>query len=241
MIDADIQLQVADRTRRFDLHVRFQSNANVLALYGPSGAGKTLTLLALAGLLRPQAGYIRLRDQTVFDATRKLHLPAHARRIGYVFQQYALFPHLTVLQNVAFGLTSWRKPRPTPAEQTQIAQVLDALELTTMASSYPQALSGGQQQRVALARALACEPQLLLLDEPFAALNPMLRAKMRAELKRVQQRFRVPMVMITHDLDDAIALADELLVLEQGRVSAQFALSDQVQLEALRRGELAAM
>lgn len=221
MIDVDLQLSVTDAHRRFDLSVRFASEAPVLALYGPSGAGKSLTLQAMAGLLRPAGGHVRVAGRTLFDAAQGVDLPAARRGVGYLFQDYALFPHLTVRQNVAFGLTSWRRPRLSAADAERVESLLAAFGLQDMARSRPAGLSGGQRQRVALARALACEPSVLLLDEPFSALNPMLRHSLRQELAEVRARWAIPMVMITHDVEDVLALADQVCVIDHGQVTRE--------------------
>jgi molybdate transport system ATP-binding protein len=218
MIDIDLQASVSDGTRSFDLAVRFAAAAPVVALYGPSGAGKSLTLQAIAGLLRPGAGHVRIAGRTLFDARLGVDLPAAQRGVGYLFQNYALFPHLSVRENVAFGLTSWWRPRLAPADALRVDALLDSFGLAEMARSRPGALSGGQQQRVALARALACDPAVLLLDEPFAALNPMLRQALRQELAQACARWHTPVVMITHDVDDVLALADVAFVIERGQV-----------------------
>jgi molybdate transport system ATP-binding protein len=225
MIDVDISLTVSDGQRRFDVEARFATDVPVVALYGPSGAGKSLTLQALAGLLRPRSGLIRLGERTVYDSQRGIDVPAQSRRIGYVFQNYALFPHLSVRENVAFGLKSWWRPLGHPEEE-RVGRVMQDLEIDSLAASRPSTLSGGQQQRVALARALARQPDVLLLDEPFAALHPMLRNRLRSELKRIQRAYRIPMVMISHDLDDVAALADVMFVMEAGRVTREVDLQD---------------
>jgi len=217
MIDVDIRLGVADRTRRFELAMRFATDAPVAALFGPSGAGKSLTLQAMAGLLRPRSGHVRVGGRTLFDAARGIDLPAERRDVGYLFQHYALFPHLSVRDNVAFGLTSWRR-RLAHADTERVDALLASFGLSALAASRPATLSGGQQQRVALARALACNPSVLLLDEPFAALNPMLRAELREELRTVRERWGIAVVMITHDMDDVLALADMAFVCEGGQV-----------------------
>ncbi|HEX5785342.1 MAG TPA: ATP-binding cassette domain-containing protein, partial [Burkholderiaceae bacterium] len=149
MIDVHIQLNVADRQRRFELDVRWATDAPVTALFGPSGAGKSLSLQAMAGLLRPQAGHVRVGGHTWFDAARGVDLPAQQRGAGYLFQQYALFPHLSVRDNVAFGLTTWWQ-RLGPAYAQRVDELLDAFGLAGLAHSKPATLSGGQQQRVAL-------------------------------------------------------------------------------------------
>ncbi|MEJ8812747.1 ATP-binding cassette domain-containing protein [Variovorax ureilyticus] len=221
MIDVDLQLTVADGTRRFDLAARFATNVPFAALYGPSGAGKSLTFQAIAGLLHPSRGHVRLDGRTLFDSAKGIDVPAAERRIGYLFQNYALFPHLSVRENVAFGLTSWRKRRLSPEDAAQVDALLRSFDLTAMADSRPRTLSGGQQQRVALARALACRPQVLLLDEPFAALNPMLRSAVRQDLAAMQREWGIPVLMITHDIDDVLDLADVAFVYEAGQVARE--------------------
>ncbi|MDQ0589588.1 ABC transporter ATP-binding protein [Variovorax paradoxus] len=218
MIDVDLKLTVTDGTRRFDLAARFATDVPFAALYGPSGAGKTLTLQAIAGLLHPSAGHVRLDGRTLYDSARGIDVPAPARRIGYLFQNYALFPHLSVRENVAFGLTAWHRRRLPPREAGMVQSLLEGFGLAALADSRPQKLSGGQQQRVALARALACQPQVLLLDEPFAALNPMLRSELRQELAQVRRQWGIPVLMITHDIEDVLALADVAFVYNHGQV-----------------------
>jgi molybdate transport system ATP-binding protein len=221
MIDVSLALSVGDGRRRFELDVAFAADAPVVALYGASGAGKSLTLQAMAGLRRPARGHVRVGGRTLYDAARHVDLPARARRLGYVFQQYALFPHLSVRDNVAFGLTSWRR-RLGPEDATRLDELLDGFGLLPLAHSRPHTLSGGQQQRVALARALACHPAALLLDEPFSALHPALRRQLRDELAAARARWSVPLVLVTHDLDDVVALADKAFLLEDGRIVRGF-------------------
>lgn len=218
MMDIDIKLSVADGRRRFDLAAKFTADVPFAALYGPSGSGKTLTLQAIAGLLRPSKGHIRLGGRTLFDAQRGINLPAPDRRIGYLFQHYALFPHLSVRENIAFGLKSWCHRRLSATENDHVQALLDSFGLAATANSRPETLSGGQQQRVALARALACQPQVLLLDEPFAALHPALRHDLRRELAGALKQWAIPALMVTHNLDDVMALADIALVYGDGQV-----------------------
>jgi molybdate transport system ATP-binding protein len=224
MIDVDIGLTVGDATRRFTLDVRFAAPASVLALYGPSGAGKSLTLQAMAGLLRPASGHVRIAGTTLFDAARGINIAAPERGVGYLFQHYALFPHLSVRDNVAFGLRSWRRRRLDAHAARRVDALIESFGLQAMARSRPATLSGGQQQRVALARALACEPRMLLLDEPFAALNPILRRSLRDQLAMLRVRENVTLVVVTHDIDDIAALADQVVLIDEGRVQRQLAL-----------------
>ncbi|WP_028226413.1 ABC transporter ATP-binding protein [Paraburkholderia ferrariae] len=218
MIDVDLGAIVSDGARRFVLATRFVSGASVIALYGPSGGGKSLTLQAIAGLLALQRGHVRVNGRVLFDSALGIDMAPQRRGVGYLFQHYALFPHLSVRDNVAFGLTNWRRHRLSREQVALIGELLDTFGLTALADSRPATLSGGQQQRVAMARALACQPDLLLLDEPFAALNPMLREALRKQLARVFARWKIPVVMITHDVDDVLALADVAFVIEHGRV-----------------------
>jgi molybdate transport system ATP-binding protein len=214
----DIKKQLWSGQRGFSLDVAFSSDQDVVVLFGPSGAGKSLTLQAIAGLTTPDAGRIEAGERVLFDSEQGIQVPARHRNVGYVFQDYALFPHLTVAQNVSFGLKRdwpWRLPR---SERLRLEEILDILELTPLGDSLPRDLSGGQRQRVALARALIRRPSLLLLDEPFSALDTPLRAKMRQELLRVRQRFTIPVILITHDPDDVAALAETVVVYESGKV-----------------------
>ncbi|HEY4958221.1 MAG TPA: ATP-binding cassette domain-containing protein [Caldimonas sp.] len=218
--DVAVGKVLGDDAHRFTLDVAFRSDVARLVLFGPSGAGKSLTLKAIAGLLRPDAGHVRVDAETLFDRAGGIDVPAHARRFGYVFQEYALFPHLTVRQNIAFGLTLGLRNPARDAAGPAIDRWLDTLELRPFAASYPDQLSGGQRQRAALARALAAEPRALLLDEPFAALDTALRERLRAELKELQARFEVPIVLITHDPADVEIFADEVIQMDGGKVLA---------------------
>ncbi len=219
-ISVDVTLALGRAPQAFKLAAQFASSAARTVLFGPSGAGKSLTLQAIAGLVRPDAGRIVLGERVLFDSAAGIDLPARARRVGYLFQEHALFPHLSVARNIAFGLLPalpWRMPA---SASVRVARVMEQLALHGLAERRPHELSGGQRQRVALARALVCEPDVLLLDEPFAALDPALRASVRSELEGIRQRFDVPMVLISHDLDDVRDLADTLVLFEPGRVAA---------------------
>lgn len=179
-----IRKRMVSGDRHFALDVDVTSRSKRIALFGPSGAGKSLTLRAVAGLLRPDAGRIDINGRALFDSAQGICLPPQSRRVAYLFQDYALFPHLTVAQNIAFGMRrGWRNP-PRKQVSEQARRWVDAFELGAIVGSYPSEISGGQKQRVALARALMLEPDILLLDEPFSALDSQLRGKMRQELTR---------------------------------------------------------
>ena len=217
--DVDIDKTVRGDQRSFRLRVRFRASARRSVIFGPSGAGKSLTLQALAGLLTPDAGRIAFDGETLFDKAAGIDVPARARGFGYLFQDYALFPKLNVRQNIAFGLnTGLRNPSPRVRDDA-VERWLDAFELGEVASQRPAELSGGQRQRTALARALVHGPRALLLDEPFSALDPALRDRMRAELDELLQRIDIPVVMITHDPEDVAWFGDEALYLHDGAIT----------------------
>lgn len=208
-------LEVAIRTRvgAFDLDVAFGAPGGITTLFGPSGAGKTLTLRCIAGLQQPREARIVLSGRTLADSATRIGLPARERRIGYVFQQYALFPHLDVAGNVAFGLGGGRAER-----LARVESLLELVELRGYGRRRVAALSGGEQQRVALARALAPGPDLVLLDEPFSALDGRVRRRLRGELRRVQAAAGVPMVLVTHSHAEMREISDSVVLLDAGRV-----------------------
>jgi molybdate transport system ATP-binding protein len=204
--------------RDFLLDVAFESTSQRIVLFGPSGAGKSLTLQAIAGLIHLDEGAIVLNGTTLLDTNKGIDLTPQARRIAYLFQDYALFPHLNVRQNIGFGLKrGWWNPSKHVAH-ADIDYWLNAFDLKQVARQYPGQLSGGQKQRVALARALIPHPQLLLLDEPFSALDMALRQRMRQELADLQSRLDIPMVLITHDPDDVAMFGDQVVNLREGIV-----------------------
>nr|WP_284046886.1 ABC transporter ATP-binding protein [Halomonas llamarensis] len=184
----------------------------LLALVGPSGSGKTTLLRAIAGLYQPAEGHIICGDTPWFDAKRKHSLSPQKRRVGIVFQDYALFPHLTALENIALPL----RHLPKPTQRDRAEQWLARVRLEGLGRRYPHALSGGQRQRVALARALARDPQVLLLDEPFSAVDQVTRRRLQRELALLRQQISIPIVLVTHDLEEATALADQICVLHGG-------------------------
>ncbi|TAK75204.1 MAG: ABC transporter ATP-binding protein [Dehalococcoidia bacterium] len=208
-LDAAFVLQAG----RFSLDVALEARDEIVVLFGASGAGKSLTLRAIAGLVRPSGGRITLDGDVLFDAARGIDLPAEHRRVGYVVQELALFPHLPVWENVAFALPGTRPERRQRAEAS-----LGALGLEGVADRDPGTLSGGQRQRVALARVLVRDARLLLLDEPFSALDDSIRRALRLELRRLQRELGRGVIFVTHDLREAYLLADRLAVLDTGRV-----------------------
>jgi len=219
-LDLDIRATLRSGKRSFNLHVQCTSSSQRIAVFGPSGAGKSMTLKAIAGLFTPSEGHIRLNGRTLFDSAAGINLAPQQRNVAYLFQDYALFPHLTVRQNVGFGLRrGWFNPG-TRKKLEKVDQWLDAFHLQELAHQYPDELSGGQRQRVALARALVSDPAALLLDEPFAALDPALRVKMRLELSQWQQRLEVPIILITHDPEDARILGEHVLYLRDGQIDS---------------------
>ena len=217
----DIEKQVGDARRQFRLRASFQATARRVVVHGPSGSGKTLTLQALAGLIRPDRGRIVFDGQVLFDSAARIDLPARERRFGYLFQHYALFPHLTVRQNIAFGLSRGLLPPGDALSRSEpVERWLDAMELRPVAAQHPFELSGGQRQRTALARALVNEPRALLLDEPFSALDPDLRERMRGELDQLLRQIDIPAVMITHDRDDLRRFGEQTFAMREGGVVA---------------------
>jgi len=218
--DVDFKKQVtSDGGRSFELAIRFRTEARRTVIYGPSGAGKSLTLQAIAGLLKPDEGTIRCDGQALFDSAARIDVPARERGLGYLFQDYALFPHLNVRQNIGFGLRrGWLNPSRRRGAEA-VDRWLQAFELEAVAGQRPHQLSGGQRQRVALARALVNEPRALLLDEPFSALDPALRTRMRDELDALLARIAIPMLMITHDPEDLTRFGERQLLLQDGRIA----------------------
>lgn len=214
----DIHKTLRSGERTFQLQARFESASQRVVVFGSSGAGKSQMMKAVAGLMTPDRGRIELAGRCLFDSAAGVNLPAQQRKLAYLFQDYALFPHLNVRQNIGFGLQrGWRNPLARVDNQA-IRYWMEAFELEHVAAQYPHQLSGGQRQRVALARALAPQPDALLLDEPFAALDPALRERMRAELGALQRRLAIPMLMITHDPEDVRAFGEHVLRMENGSI-----------------------
>ena len=212
-----LEVAIEKQIPGFRLAVEFSVESAPLGLLGPSGSGKSMTLRAIAGLETPDRGRIALDGHVFFDSAQGINLPARERRIGLLFQNYALFPHLTVAENVAFGI-----PRAPDAEkQCRVAAQLAAVHLENFAARYPATLSGGEQQRVALARALAIEPAALLLDEPFSALDTHLRAALERQLRETLSTYGGATILVTHNLEETYRVCEKLVVLSNGSVAAQ--------------------
>jgi molybdate transport system ATP-binding protein len=220
-MEVDIRKKLRSNGRDFLLDVKFSCDDQLNVVFGPSGAGKSLTLRAIAGLETPDYGRIAVGGKVFFDSLAGIDLPASARGVGYLFQDYALFPHLTVEQNIGFGVKRWWERRLPAQAARRVTELMNLFELRGLEQSYPAQLSGGQRQRAALARALIRQPDVLLLDEPFAALDPLLRNRMRRELVDTRAAFKVPMLVITHDPEDVASLAETLVILEHGRVASK--------------------
>ena len=201
------------------LDCRFVSNAASVVIMGESGAGKSLFLNSIAGLVRPDRGEIMIQDHTLFDHAQQINIATRDRQIAYLFQDLALFPHLTVAQNIALASSKSIRSLIKSNAQQLSKPWLEEIGLAEYAQAYPNQLSGGQKQRVALARALATQPQILLLDEPFSALNHTLCIEMRHFVKEMLQHQNIPMILVTHDHADADFFADELWYMQQGQLS----------------------
>lgn len=212
MLIASIRKTLPD----FTLDVDIKCGDGILVLSGPSGAGKTTLLHCIAGLRLPDEGSIRLGDKALFDASRGTNLPPRERGIGYVFQDYALFPHMTVQQNVLYPLSA--RPRSRKPSSIIAEGILQMLRIDHLVQRYPWQISGGEQQRVALARALMAEPDLLLLDEPWSSLDENTRAGVKDDLVKLQRFWQIPFILVTHDYRESSHMG-ECLYLIRGRIT----------------------
>lgn len=213
-LNAKLQKQFgARKPRSFALDVEFTAGQGVTVIFGPSGSGKTTVLECLAGLLEPDAGVIKIGGDVLFDSAQGTNLAPQERRIGYVFQDLALFPHMSAAENVGFGI------RGNGDEKTRLVRdILERFHIAHLAANRPAEISGGERQRVALARALVTRPRLLLLDEPFSALDDELKLAIIADLRRWLEENQIPVLLVTHDRQEAEMMGDRALLLKEGRV-----------------------
>lgn len=207
----DIKKKLGD----FELSVHFETDGGVLGLLGASGCGKSMTLKCIAGIERPDSGRIVLDGVTLFDSEKRINLPPQQRQVGYLFQNYALFPNMTVRQNILCGL---HKEKDNAKKEKKLGSVLELLQLTEYANRRPNQLSGGQAQRVALARILVSEPKLLMLDEPFSALDSHLRMQLQWQMRDLLAHYGRDVLMVTHSRDEAYHLCGQIAVMEHGKV-----------------------
>jgi len=211
-----LEVEFRKKLREFVLDVSFHAGDEPLAVLGPSGSGKTMLLRAIAGLEKPDAGSITLNRRVVFDAARHIQVPARERRVGVLFQNYALFPHRTAGENIAFGL----RRLPAAEREARVAELAQQVHIAGLETQYPRNLSGGEQQRVALARALAIQPEALLLDEALTALDTHLRSQVEQQLLATLESFKRPALLVTHNIEEAYRLGRKLLVLTRGTIAA---------------------
>jgi molybdate transport system ATP-binding protein len=221
-IEVDIEKEFYGRKNRkkkgktpsFSMNCSFDADSDFMVLFGRSGSGKTTALRCIAGLETPDAGAIKINGTLYFDSRKKVNLPPQKRKIGYMFQENALFPHMNVRQNIEFGLKGLSSMEKTE----RVNEMMSLVGIEELEFAYPYELSGGQKQKVALARALAPDPGILLLDEPFSALDTVVRVKLRKELRTIQKRLGIPVIFITHDPIEAFTIADRMVVFDGGRV-----------------------
>lgn len=212
-----LSIRLIKRVNGFDLDVQWEVANELAVLFGQSGAGKSMTFQLIAGLSQPDAGYVRCNGAVFFDSQQRIAVPPHKRCLGYVFQDLALFPHMTVRQNILYGATGLHREE----RERHLRDLVHLFSLSGLENKFPAELSGGQKQRVAFARALIRRPEVMLLDEPFSSLDAPLRIEMRTLLQHVQEQFAIPVILITHDLMEAYSLADTMLVYAHGRLHQQ--------------------
>jgi molybdate transport system ATP-binding protein len=218
-----LEVRVVLRTRAFTLDVAFEVKPGVTVLFGPSGAGKSRTLGCIAGIVRPDQGLIKLGGDVWFDSARSLDLAIHERRAAYVFQSLALFPHMTAEENVAYGIG---RDMPKEERRARAHDMLARMRVGHLADRKPRTFSGGEAQRVALARAFAMKPRVLLLDEPFSALDAGVKMDLLTEVGEWLARERIPAVLVTHHAEEAGVLGDQVVFLEKGRVVREASIDD---------------
>ncbi|MBU3159904.1 sulfate/molybdate ABC transporter ATP-binding protein [Clostridium frigoris] len=212
-----LEIDIIKKLQGFELKVKFNIDNNILGLLGASGSGKSMTLRCIAGIDNPDSGKIVLNGRVLFDSENKINMPIRERKVGFLFQNYALFPNMTVEQNIAFGLI---KSIPKVEKANKVKKKIIDLQLIGMEKRYPYQLSGGQQQRVALARALVVDPEVLLLDEPFSALDEHLRNNMIIRLKEDLKEFNGTSIFVTHNMEEAYQLCNNIIIIAGGSIDA---------------------
>jgi len=210
-----LQVNLQRRINGFALDIEWHIGNELAVLFGFSGAGKSMTLHLISGLMRPDKGRVSLDDVVYFDSDASIDLPPQKRPFGYVFQDLALFPHMTVWKNILYGGAFLAREE----KLTAALDMIRAFKLGGLEERYPLEISGGQKQRVAIARALIRQPKLLLLDEPFSALDRPLRLEMRKFLREVRDQFNIPVLLVTHDFEEAEAISDKIIIYEHGRIA----------------------
>jgi len=202
-----LSVHIKKQLTHFMLDVQFSMDREITVLYGPSGSGKTTTLHAIAGLVKPQSGSITLNDRILFQ-DGKVNIPVSKRNVGYVFQQYALFPHMTVWENIQYGMKN----------ESFVKRLINDMNIHHLIHQYPHEISGGERQRTALIRALATEPDILLLDEPFSALDDETKAISYQQLLSLHRQWQIPIILVTHNQHDVERLANQVLYMREGKI-----------------------
>ena len=205
-----VEVRLKKGLGRFTLDVHWKSNSLINVIFGPSGSGKSLTLKAIAGLIKPDEGYIKIGEKVFYDSSRKISLPVNERRVGYLPQNHALFPHLTVFENITFGKG---------IDRDWVKYLVDRAEIGELLEKYPKNLSGGESQRAALVRALAIRPRLLLLDEPLSSIHATLRARLLSMIKELCIAHGIPLIMVTHDVKEMLSLGGNCAIYLKGNVA----------------------
>lgn len=208
-----IAIDIQKKLGEFQLAIKLKSEASRIGILGASGCGKSMTLKSIAGIETPDSGYIRIEEEVLFDSTQKRNVKPQQRKVGYLFQNYALFPHMTVEQNIAAGL---RGSKEENAER--VREMIGKFRLQGLEKHLPGQLSGGQQQRTALARIMAYEPRVILLDEPFSALDGFLKDRLQLEMEEMLKDYRGTVIMVSHSRDEVYRFCEELVILDRGRV-----------------------
>lgn len=209
-----LNFSLKKRLQDFSLDIELHLGNEIAVLFGPSGSGKTITLKMLSGIIKPDRGMITINGRDIFNSEKDINVPMRSRKIGYLFQEHALFPHMTVFENIECGILNLPKTK----RRDKVLLLLDLMRLAGLENRYPAEISGGQRQRTALARTLAVEPDILLLDEPFSALDNQVKEKLRQELISIHERYPITTLLVTHDTEEAFMLGERIAVINNGRL-----------------------